>query len=264
VLAHIDLNLSNAHLRELLNIFEAGQAGRSTEAVQPAQAYGGPVWPENLTIQELQTWSPDEQTRLAPLVWCMTLLEYVEKGKFSGVLSNLETQVMDFRLGFFQDKKTPLATVAFRTLQDVQRALGLSELHDRLGVMMLSPWLPQARAVPDTKNRILWFKNHHNVPLEQEQVEAIAKRFSDGGEVSVVVRKYWDTRQHKPVQHPTDIILSGRVEFADENHADALFGALQEETQYPRSEVLKVLKRIPGVPAPIAFNRDWGYVNRYT
>jgi len=224
------------------------------------------VWPPCLKIQELlDLGSPDELACLAPLCRQMKFINKVDVGMLIGILNNHDVEVADVWVGLCTDRVTPLATVAFGTKQDVQRAMYLEiqqQLGNFLGVVEISSWQPWSRGSNSwVGQRRVWFKNYYNVPLTLQQVQGLAMRFSDGEAVSVEVSRYLDARQKKPVDEPTDIILCGSMEFAREVHADALVAALVEDpVDHFSGEVRTVLKWIPGVPAPIAFERDTGYV----
>ncbi|CAE8700199.1 unnamed protein product [Polarella glacialis] len=239
----------------------AGLAGHPQTSL--TSAIVDDVWPERLTIKELQeSGNQEEQARLAPLIKRMTLLREVTFKEFKGMLDNLsvDLEVEDVRLGWMKCGVTPLATVAFRTSQKAQelrselRSSPLSDL-----VWEVKDWQFQGADTDRSESRCrLFFKNVYQVedPDLAEHLEGHLARCFGGSRVCV--NYYWDGQQK--VRHPTDRIVSGYVDFEDEKHAELLMKALQKR----RGDHVEymVLTQITGVTTPIAFQRHSAYQSR--
>jgi len=214
-------------------------------------------WPEHLDVRDLlQSGTQDDQARLAPLIKQMTLRQDVGHSELKGYFCNLDVEVATVWLGRQVDGVTPLATVAFSTLQDALRAKDMVRSGDSQ-VDLVSELFDYRSANRSASRRRLFFKNYCLVMFERRDLETRLASYGQG--VSVQLNSYWDGRQKQYT--PTDVILSGCVEFAEESHANKLWADL-ESTKGDGQEDMMVLKRIRGIAAPIAFQRDHGYASR--
>jgi len=230
---------------------------------EPTRGGDPTVWPEGFAVRDLYTYgTQDEQARLAPLIKQMTLGQDVERSYFQGYFHNRDVEVGSVWLGRLRDGVTPLATVAFRTLQDALRVKDMVRSGDVADLVSgLFDWVPTDRSA---SRRRLYFKNSFLATFGASVLEQhLARKYGPG--VSVQPNSFWDGRGHKRQHAPTDIILSGCVEFAEESHADALWADLEPVRNSEASrndEDMMVLKYIPGIVTPISFKRDRGYENR--
>eukprot|EP00408_Alexandrium_pacificum_P038650 CAMPEP_0171281838 /NCGR_PEP_ID=MMETSP0790-20130122/66606_1 /TAXON_ID=2925 /ORGANISM="Alexandrium catenella, Strain OF101" /LENGTH=139 /DNA_ID=CAMNT_0011751069 /DNA_START=11 /DNA_END=427 /DNA_ORIENTATION=- len=79
----------------------------------------------------------------------------------------------------------------------------------------------------------VYFKNHHRLNLDVQQLEALAREFSPDATVRVTVSYYWDytLRDNKgdKAQEPTEVVFTGCLQFSTPEHARALKQQLEDE-----------------------------------
>jgi len=180
--------------------------------------------------------------------------------------------MVDEALADIKERSMALVTVGFRDQQAKDRCMKISESdRDGLGITRIAHYRPDEIPghSPELRQRRVYFYNNFCCPLSQEQIHEVAKSFADGSEVHVQPETYGteivDGTQRKWVYttSKTDVLRKGYIEFAEEAHADNLFGALGEEEhpRYGRSQVLsQSYLRQFGVRNAIAFQRDKDYV----
>jgi len=163
-----------------------------------------------------------------------------------------------------EDGSKALVTVGFCDRQSREACMRISQRdREEFGCTGIAHYQPD----DSIKQRRVYFYNKYKCQLSLEQIHEVAESFADGLEVHVQREKYakepFDGTPWNWTTTKTDVLRKGYIEFAEEAHADNLFGALGEEEhpRYGRSQVLsQSYLRQFGVRNAIAFQRDKDYV----